>query len=94
MNKKALLSVLVFAMALVGTCCIFPAWAGSPDGQQCISSGDIFYAKGDYDTARQLYEKALLIDSNSYDAWMGVGMTLSQQDKEPQAAEAFLMATK
>ena len=94
MDKNTLLSVLIIAMALVGTCCICPAWAGSPDAQQCIDSGDLFFAKGDYDTARQLYEKALCIDPDSYDAWMGLGMSLSWQDKEPQAAEAFLVATE
>ena len=94
MDKNAFLSVLIIAMALVGTCCIFPTWAGSPDAQQCIDSGDLFFAKGDYDTARQLYEKALFIDPDSYDAWMGVGMTLSWQDKESQAAKAFMAATE
>jgi len=94
MKKMALLSALIIAMTLVGTCCISPAWAGSPDAQQCIDSGDLFFAKGEYDTAQQLYEKALLIDPDNYDAWMGLGMTFSWQDKESQAAEAFIVATE
>lgn len=63
-----------------------------PDVSSLISQGDRFLASGSYADAKNVFEEAINLDSDSFDAWLGRGQALEALNRTLSAEDSYTKA--
>ena len=63
--------------------------SSSEESQRLVAKGDVAYAAGRYDEARQLYQQAVADDPEDAVAYYGLGLALGRLERWNEAAAVF-----
>jgi len=90
-TRKSILGVLVILIALVSMCTI-PNLIYHTKALELNGQGDILRGEKRFDEAITFYEKAIFLDPNYVDPWIGKGYCLKDQEKLDDALNCFIQA--